>query len=369
MSHGLYAGTFDPPTNGHAHVIRTSASLFGRLTVAVAVNSEKKTMFSEDERLALLRQTCASMPNVDIVSLKHEYTVDAAARLGAGFLVRGVRNAADLDYERILAHVNGKIRRDVESIIVMPPPDVEDISSSLVKGLVGPPGWRKAVSAMVPRPVYDALVVKHFPTLLKREVPKYCEGHHRDIISAYTQKHRGYHTLDHVTNCLELLRANSDLAADYDLIARVITYHDFFYDPKAEAGQNERWSANEFKRQNDSYFDYNRREKGVEMILASARHFDPTYDTDDVDTALFLDIDVASFASSEDEQALIAAGIRKEYDFVPEDVYCATRAKLLRTLLNKQFIYRTERFCELYEAKARENIKREIARLDFGRAV
>ena len=161
MKKAVYAGSFDPVTNGHMYVLREGAALFDHLVVAVGTNPQKRYLFSAEERKALLEECCRGLPNVEVAAFEGEFLVRFAARIGATHLLRGIRNEHDYHFERMMRQVNGDIEPAVTSVYLMPPRDLSEISSSFVKGLVGVEGWREVVARYVPGPVLEALGRKH----------------------------------------------------------------------------------------------------------------------------------------------------------------------------------------------------------------
>ncbi|MEZ6189193.1 MAG: pantetheine-phosphate adenylyltransferase [Planctomycetota bacterium] len=156
----VYAGSFDPPTNGHMFMIREGARLFDELVVAVGVNPDKRSTFSVEERVDLLRQITAPFDNVTVESFASRYLVRYAAESGAGYILRGLRNETDFQFENMMRQVNTDLEPDVSSVFLITPRRLAETSSSFVKGLVGPQGWRQVVNDFVPEPVYAALLEK-----------------------------------------------------------------------------------------------------------------------------------------------------------------------------------------------------------------
>lgn len=159
---GVYAGSFDPLTVGHLWMIEQGVSLFDRLIVAVGVNPDKRYTFSLEERLAMLRESTANLPHLTIASFSNLYLINYAQSIGATHILRGIRSAGDYEFERNMRNINGDLDDAICSVFLMPPRDIAEVSSSMVKGLIGPKGWRKIVRQYVPAPVYSRLV-KHHP--------------------------------------------------------------------------------------------------------------------------------------------------------------------------------------------------------------
>lgn len=154
---GVYAGSFDPPTNGHLWMMQRGSALFDELVVVLAVNPEKKGFLPMDQRAALLREMTASLPNVRVECLTAGFLVDWAKEQGATHLLRGIRNTADFDYERAMAQMNARMEPALQSVFLMPPSELEAVSSSLVRGFVGQPGGERWVNACVPPCVAEML--------------------------------------------------------------------------------------------------------------------------------------------------------------------------------------------------------------------
>lgn len=160
MKRAVYAGSFDPITNGHLWMVQQGAELFDELVVAIGVNPDKRYTFPLEQRLRLLEQSIDD-PAVRIDSFQNQYLVHYAASVGAGYILRGVRSEADYGYERAMRQINSDFGPQITTLFLIPPRDISEISSSLVRGLVGPAGWREVVKPYVPAPVYDALCQLH----------------------------------------------------------------------------------------------------------------------------------------------------------------------------------------------------------------
>lgn len=134
MKTALYAFSGDPITFGHIDIIRRAAAVFSRLIVGIGVNPDKSYTFTLEEREEMARHVLAGIPNVTVTSFRG-LLVDFAYENGAAFIVKGVRNAADLDYEMAL-HLMGESQRlGIDTVILMTRPDLSHVSSSAVKAL------------------------------------------------------------------------------------------------------------------------------------------------------------------------------------------------------------------------------------------
>jgi pantetheine-phosphate adenylyltransferase len=160
MRRAIYPGSFDPVTNGHLDVIQRASRLFDDLIVAVAFNDQKQksTLFSTDERIELLRQSCDDIPNAQIVKLDG-LLVDFAKQHGAGAIVRGLRAISDFEFEFQMALMNRKMEPSLETIFMMPKEEYTYISSRIVKEIARLGG---NVESFVPHWVARALADK-FP--------------------------------------------------------------------------------------------------------------------------------------------------------------------------------------------------------------
>lgn len=129
----LYPGSFDPLTNGHLDLIHRAARIFDKVYVAVAVNHSKAPTFTTEERMEMIRQSCAELGSqVEPVSFSG-LLVDAIDRLNASAILRGLRAFSDFEYELQMALMNRKLKTDCETLFMMPSSENSFISSRLIK--------------------------------------------------------------------------------------------------------------------------------------------------------------------------------------------------------------------------------------------
>jgi pantetheine-phosphate adenylyltransferase len=139
-------------------MITQGVRLFDRLVVAIGSHPEKRCTFTLENRLAMLRESLRKFRNVSVASFSERYLIHFAQSVGATHLLRGIRSESDYEYERNMRHINGDLDGNICTVFLMPPRDVAEVSSSMVKGLVGPMGWEAVVRQYVPPPVYKALL-------------------------------------------------------------------------------------------------------------------------------------------------------------------------------------------------------------------
>ena len=131
----VFAGSFDPFTVGHLDLVKRAAGMFDSLTVLVAQNASKKNLFDAGTRKAMVEAAVSGIPNVN-VAVHDGLTVDFMKSVGARYLVRGIRSAADLDAEQAVAWNNKVLYKDVETVLLLSAQEHLVVSSSLVRELL-----------------------------------------------------------------------------------------------------------------------------------------------------------------------------------------------------------------------------------------
>lgn len=153
MKRALTPGTFDPITGGHLDIITRAAQIADEVIVAVAASPKKHPLFSLEERVALVQEATAHLPNVKAVPFDG-LLVDFAKDMGANVVVKGLRAITDFEYEFQMAALNYQLDRAMETIFIMSPPQYMYLSSSIVREVASLHG---DVSDMVPPCVNEAL--------------------------------------------------------------------------------------------------------------------------------------------------------------------------------------------------------------------
>ena len=131
----VFPGTFDPITVGHVDIITRASSMFDKIIIAVGENSQKKTLFTLADRIGWINFTFDKHPKIEIAAYEG-LTVNFCKQAGAHFLLRGLRNGSDFDYESHIAQLNKTLWKDIETVFIMCSPELGYISSSLVRDLI-----------------------------------------------------------------------------------------------------------------------------------------------------------------------------------------------------------------------------------------
>lgn len=155
---GIYAGSFDPFTFGHLNIIERASKLFDEVIVLVAINTSKKTLFTPEERLDLVRMSVSHIENIRLDVLEDGLVAHYYQEVGASALIRGLRNATDFDYEFSIASANALQGDTIETVILYAADEYRFMSSSLIKEIAYFDG---DVSRMVPKHIDGKMKEKY----------------------------------------------------------------------------------------------------------------------------------------------------------------------------------------------------------------
>jgi pantetheine-phosphate adenylyltransferase len=145
MRRAVFPGSFDPITLGHYDIIERSLTLFDEVILAIGVNSEKKYMFSLEERKQFIEEAFKNEPKIKVMTYKG-LTIDFCKQQNAEFILRGLRNPGDFEFEKAIAHTNRKMS-DIETVFLLTSSGKSYISSSIVRDVIRNGG---DVSELVP---------------------------------------------------------------------------------------------------------------------------------------------------------------------------------------------------------------------------
>ncbi|WP_297691332.1 pantetheine-phosphate adenylyltransferase [uncultured Eudoraea sp.] len=148
MKRAIFPGSFDPITLGHSDIIERGIILFDELIIAIGINAEKKYMFSLEERMKFISEAFKDEPKIKIMTYEG-LTIDFCKKVKAGYILRGLRNPADFEFEKAIAHTNRKLS-EIETVFLLTASGKSFISSSIVRDVIRNGG---DYSVLVPKTV------------------------------------------------------------------------------------------------------------------------------------------------------------------------------------------------------------------------
>ncbi|RUM68185.1 MAG: pantetheine-phosphate adenylyltransferase [Sulfurovum sp.] len=135
IKRAIYPGTFDPITNGHVDIITRASSMFDEIIVAVADNPKKNPMFTVEQRIEMAKKPVQALENVKVIGFS-SLLVDLSDKLNANIVIRGIRAVSDFEYEFQMGYANASLKKELETIFLMPSLEYAFISSSIVRSLL-----------------------------------------------------------------------------------------------------------------------------------------------------------------------------------------------------------------------------------------
>lgn len=131
----IYPGTFDPVTVGHLDIMKRACKLFDEVVVAVAVSASKNPMFTAKQRIEMLEAATKDLPNIKVIGFDN-LLVDLSDTLDANVIIRGLRAVSDFEYEIQMGYANSSLKKDLETIFLMPSLEYSYVSSSVVRSIL-----------------------------------------------------------------------------------------------------------------------------------------------------------------------------------------------------------------------------------------
>ena len=134
MRKAIFPGSFDPITLGHQDIINRALPLFDEIVIAIGVNADKKYMFSLEERKRFIKETFQNEPKISVITYEG-LTIDLCHKINANFILRGLRNPADFEFEKAIAHTNRRLSK-IETVFLLTAAKTSYISSSIVRDVI-----------------------------------------------------------------------------------------------------------------------------------------------------------------------------------------------------------------------------------------
>ncbi|HCF03499.1 pantetheine-phosphate adenylyltransferase [Flavobacterium sp.] len=134
MRKAIFPGSFDPITLGHQDIINRALPLFDEIVIAIGVNADKKYMFSLEERKRFIEETFKNEPKISVITYEG-LTIDLCHKINANFILRGLRNPADFEFEKAIAHTNRRLSK-IETVFLLTAAKTSYISSSIVRDVI-----------------------------------------------------------------------------------------------------------------------------------------------------------------------------------------------------------------------------------------
>jgi len=135
MKIAVFPGSFDPITIGHVDILKRSIPLFDKIIIAIGVNTQKKYLFPLEQRMAWIEKVFKDYKNVEVAHYQG-LTINYCKERGACYILRGIRSAADFEYEKTIAHLNHSMNTNLETILMLSPPEYSSISSTIVREII-----------------------------------------------------------------------------------------------------------------------------------------------------------------------------------------------------------------------------------------
>jgi pantetheine-phosphate adenylyltransferase len=369
-----FSGTLDPITNGHMWVIGEARELADEVIVLISENPFKKPQFNAVKRKEIVERSVAAAgwSNVSVMLVRGDYTARAAKRHGIDFLIRGIRNTSDFDYENLIQQANVDVLGGAKTLFVMPPRDLGSVSSSFVRGLQGPVGWHWTTKRFMPAPAYEEWILdwlrKDWHTLWPQNEAH--AGQWFDMLTgpgAYGSPKRPYHNLDHLVHGLTEIvvwAANTGASqADVAELKKAFWFHDAVYGGAKDGNSNEEQSALLWL---ESGLEAADAAQGPAALIRATDHGRARTGTHRLQDVM-LGVDLAILGQPADVYDAYSRAVRVEYAHVDDAAWCAGRAQILRHFLDSAqagTLFAEPWFAQMYTAQAKENLSRELAALN-----
>lgn len=131
----IFPGSFDPITKGHEDIVLRAADMFDEIVVAIGINTSKKKFFSLEQRIKFIEETFVTKPNIKVDTYEG-LTVNYCKKVNANFILRGIRNSNDFEYEKTISQLNQKLAPEIDTVFLITSPEMSAISSTIVREIL-----------------------------------------------------------------------------------------------------------------------------------------------------------------------------------------------------------------------------------------
>lgn len=363
-----YAGSFDVFTNGHLWVVKAGLEIADTMTIIVADNPAKKYYFPNYIRKQIIQNILIDEKlndRVNVIISSNEYVALRIAEYGITHMIRGIRNSVDFDQEKLIQQANYTMFGGIKTIFVMPPAELESVSSSFIKGLIGPSYWPSYVKVLVPLATGNALMrmkvkdiflqlfnPRNFMSLNQEYINNHSDNKIIDfllfVFKSY-ENNRYYYDLSHIVNMLDYCKDIESSTIQKKLFIAILL-HDLIQHNNAEYlveyinyGINkEMWINKSYEEKSSLFVLYFSTLLGceeytkdiIQMILSTA-HFDINKITSlpGQRELIYADLDILSSPDFVYKEYI--NNIRKEYSMFNDLDYKKGRIDVLDKLVNK----------------------------------
>jgi pantetheine-phosphate adenylyltransferase len=368
-----FSGTLDPITNGHMWVIQEARELADEVIIFISENPAKKPQFTASKRKEIVERSIAAVgwTNVSVILVRGDYTARAAKRQGIDFLIRGIRNTSDFDYENLIQQINVDVVGGAKTLFVMPPRDLGSVSSSFVRGLQGPVGWHWTTKRFMPAPAYQEWILdwlrKDWNTLWPNDQAGTADWFDKLTgAAAYGSPRRPYHNLDHLVHGLTEIAVwaanNGASQADVITLKKAFWFHDAVYGGTKDGQSNEEQSAQLWL---TSKLDGGAAADGPAALIRATDHSRARTTAHRLQDVM-LGVDLAILGQPDDVYDAYSRSVREEYSHIDDAGYRVGRANILehfKRSAHEGTLFVDPWFSDMYTAQALENIRRELAAL------
>lgn len=361
MKKAVYAGSFDPLTLGHIDIIKRACNLFDEVCILINTNPAKKSLLSiEDKRLSIKYDVIEeyNLSNITLHECSNDYTVDYCNKIGAKFLIRGIRNAKDFEYEDTLANFNKHLNDEIETIILFANNDLASVSSSGIKSLVGFNTWEQRIKPFLPFYAYNIMLernnagrelfVNAVSLLSNWEVgdPDFynpSERYYELLKNRYSvNNNRHYHSMNHLMRGLSVLNDSALINSspkflneeERALLTVAYFYHDYQYNTNYLDEDNIRDSIRMMEAHHKKDFD-NINKKYFKILKRLIQVTDHKSEAFTHLERIIVEIDLISLGDEWKDYEQMTKHIRREFGQYSDTVWLKGRAEFVSTMLSK----------------------------------